>query len=213
MTFRAALEGALGELGVEASASQMELMRAHFALLRKWNRRINLTAIRGPREAAYRHFGEAAFLHRELPEANSVVDVGSGGGFPGLPLAVLRPGTPVTLVESRLRKAAFLKEASRACPNVTVAHCRIEAWPGRADWAVLRAVAPESVLPALSGRSLHAAILGTESPPEGAFGGWRTRKTPWSLRRRLWLGNSLRDCPGTPDLGWGQGSAGTQGVG
>ena len=187
MTFRVALEGALSELGVGASQRQVEMMCKHFDLLRKWNRRINLTAVSEAREAAYRHFGESAFLHRELPEADSAVDVGSGGGFPGLPFAVLRPETHVTLVESKLRKAAFLREASRACPNVTVAHCRIQAWPGEADWALVRAVAPGSVLPALVGRASSVAILGTEPPSERCFRGWRYRMTPWSLRRLLWL--------------------------
>lgn len=192
MTFRVALEGALRELRVGASDRQIGMMCEHFELLRKWNKRINLTAINGPREAAYRHFGEAAFLHRELPEAHSAVDVGSGGGFPGLPFAVLRPETRVTLVESKLRKAAFLKEASRECLNVTVAHCRIEQWPGAAAWALIRGVAPGSVLPALAGRAAHAAILGTELPPDEAFRGWSSRRTPWSLRRRLWLGTAHR---------------------
>ena len=187
MTFRAALERALGEIGVEASDRQFDMMCEHFGFLRKWNRRINLTAVSEAREAAYRHFGESAFLHRELPETGSAVDVGSGGGFPGLPFAILRPDTRVTLVESKMRKAAFLREASRACPNVTVAHCRIQSWSGGADWALVRAVAPESVLPALVGRASSVAILGTEPPPEGDFRGWRSRVTPWSLRRLLWL--------------------------
>lgn len=190
MTFRRALETALSELGVQASEPQLVALCRHFDLLAAWNRRINLTSVSTPREAAFRHFGESAFLHRELPQTASAVDVGSGGGFPGLPFAALRPETHVTLVESRLRKAAFLREASRGWPNVTVAHCRIGSWQGRAEWALLRAVAPQSVLPDLAGRADRIALLGTEVPRDRTFRGWTSRRTPWSRRRRLWLGTS-----------------------
>ncbi len=189
MRFRTALKTVLDELGVAASSEQLEVMRAHFELLRKWSRKMSLTTVTNPREAARRHFGEAAFVHRELPETESAVDVGSGGGFPGLPFAVLRPQTRVILIESRLRKAAFLRAAARRCPNVVVAHCRIEFWEGRADWALLRAVNPSSVLPSLTGRARRIAFLGTTRPSvRGWTGQWGSRAVPWSDRGRLWLG-------------------------
>lgn len=188
MRFREALETVLDELGVAASGEQIELMRGHFELLRKWSRKMSLTTVTNPRAAARRHFGEAAFVHRELPETGSVVDVGSGGGFPGLPFAVLRPEALVTLVESRLRKAAFLRAAARRCPNVAVAHCRIECWEGRAEWALLRAVNPSSVLHSLTGRAGRIAFLGTTCPEvRGWAGQWRSRAVPWSDRGKLWL--------------------------
>ena len=129
-TFERALRAALDEIGIAASDSQIERLAAHHALLERWNRRMNLTRITGAVEVARRHFGEAAFLHRELPPAASLVDVGSGAGFPGLPVAVLRPESLVTLVESKRRKAAFLRQASWDLPNVRVAACRIADW----DW-------------------------------------------------------------------------------
>ena len=186
MTFEPALRDALELAGVQASASQIDDFRRHFELLTRWNARMNLTAIRKPAEVARRHFGESAFLHRALPEAASFVDVGSGAGFPGLPLATLRPEARVTLLESKGRKAAFLREASRGIPNACVAHCRLRDWRGRAEWAVLRAVAPASVLEDLPERVERVAILGTDRPPDGAFRDWKGRAMRPSRSGRLW---------------------------
>ncbi len=190
MTFEESLEEVLGELGVAADAAQFASLCEHFELLQRWNRQINLTAVSDPREAARRHFGEAAFLHRELPAMDSAVDVGSGGGFPGLPFAVLRPGTAVTLVDSKRKKASFLRMVARAHPNVSVCSCRIEDWGGQADWALVRAVAPATVLPALAGRTAAVAVLGTDRPAAGPFGPWHDSRMPWSDRRRLWTAHS-----------------------
>ena len=190
MTFEESLDEVLAELGISPGAAQLAGLCEHFELLQKWNRRTNLTAVTDPREAARRHFGEAAFLHRELPAMASAVDVGSGGGFPGMPFAVLRPETAVTLVDSKRKKASFLRMAARAHANVHVCACRIEDWGGQADWALIRAVAPATVLPALAGRAGAVAVLGTDRPPEGPFGPWLGRRMPWSDKRRLWTAKS-----------------------
>lgn len=188
MTFEGALREALDELGLDPAADQVDQLVAHYELLVRWNRRINLTRITDPTEAARRHFGEAAFLHKELPKMASAVDVGSGGGFPGLPFAVLRPQAAVTLVESTRKKAAFLSEAARNLPNVSVCSCRIADWGGSAEWALLRGVNAVGILPDLEGAVGNVALLGSDRPPSGAFGGWRDFPTPWSDRRRLWIG-------------------------
>ena len=190
MTFAKSLEEVLGELGVKADAGQLASLCEHFDLLQRWNRQINLTALSDPREAARRHFGEAAFLHRELPPMASAVDVGSGGGFPGLPFAVFRPATAVSLVDSKRKKASFLRMMARSHPNVSVCCCRIEDWGGRADWALVRAVAPASVLPALADRAAAVAVLGTDRPAGGPFGPWQGHQMPWSDRRKLWTAQS-----------------------
>ena len=190
MTFEESLDEVLGTLGLSPDAAQLAALCAHFELLQKWNRRINLTAVSDPREAARRHFGEAAFLHRELPAMASAVDVGSGGGFPGMPFAVLRPDTAVTLVDSKSKKASFLRMAARAQANVRVCACRIENWSGQADWALIRAVAAATVLPALAGRTAAVAVLGPDRPPQGPFGPWMDRRMPWSDKRRLWTAQS-----------------------
>ena len=196
MTFEAALRDVLEELEVAVSPAQFDRLCEHRRLLELWNRRINLTAIRDEKEIARRHYGESIFLHRELPPVASVVDVGSGAGFPGVPVAVLRPSAHVTLVESRRRKASFLREATRGWRNVSVKDRRIADWEGTADWALLRAVSPERVLPDLRGKVSAVAILGTSRPHDGPFTGWKGLPTPWSRRRTLWQGSAQHRSPG-----------------
>jgi 16S rRNA (guanine527-N7)-methyltransferase len=114
-------------------------------VLLKWNSKINLTSVRDPQEIVRRHFGESLFLAATLLEQDwrgTVVDVGSGAGFPGLPLAMYRPAANVTLIESQGKKAAFLNEVIYALKltNAKVFHGRAEVFPGQADLVTLRAV-------------------------------------------------------------------------
>lgn len=190
MRFERSLRKVFAELGVRVTDAQIASLVEHHSLLVRWNERMNLTRVTDPGAAARRHYGEAAFLHRELPDAESFVDVGSGAGFPGVPVAVLRPGTAMSLVESTRKKAAFLKEVTHGMPNVDVFNGRIDSWTGSADWALLRAVNPAKVLPDLSGKVQRVAVLGTDQPPDGSFGGWQGRELPWSIRGRLWLNSA-----------------------
>lgn len=190
MRFERSLREVFAELGVQATNAQIARLLEHYSSLVRWNERMNLTRVTDPVAAATRHYGEAAFLHRELPDAESFVDVGSGAGFPGVPVAILRPGTAMSLVESTQKKAAFLKEVSRELANVSVFAGRIAAWTGTADWALMRAVNPAKVLPALSGKVQRVAVLGTARPPDAPFGGWRERNLPWSDHGRLWLNSA-----------------------
>src|SRR5947208_1608074 len=89
--------------------SQVSAIRIYIELLLKWNSKLNLTAIRDPEEIVSRHFGESLFAARQLfPAADShesVIDVGSGAGFPGLPLKLWSQNIDLTLIESNQRKA------------------------------------------------------------------------------------------------------------
>jgi len=114
-------------------------------LLLKWNSRVNLTAVRDPAQIAQRHFGESFFAGARLlesDEAASVIDLGSGAGFPGVPIAMLRPKAQVVLIESNGKKAAFLNEVIRAVglENATVFNGRAEAYSGNAQLVTMRAV-------------------------------------------------------------------------
>ena len=113
-------------------------------LLLKWNARTNLTAIRDPETIVTRHFGESLFLGLHLPEGTrTVLDLGSGAGFPGLPLHLLRPDLVVTLAESQGKKAAFLSEIVRVLNLKTLVHAgRAEGLVGTAlfNGVTLRAV-------------------------------------------------------------------------
>jgi 16S rRNA (guanine527-N7)-methyltransferase len=92
-------------------------LSAYLDLLLKWNARTNLTAIRDPEEIVRRHFGESLFagvhLAAKLSSEATLLDLGSGAGFPGLPIQLLLPGLQVTLAESQNKKATFLREAVR----------------------------------------------------------------------------------------------------
>src|SRR5208282_726289 len=109
-----AILSALAEFRVTASYRQVQQIQQYIAVLLKWNDKINLTAIRDPREILYRHFCESMYATVAVPVENGrLADVGSGGGFPGLPIKILRPDLQVFLIESNIKKATFLAEVSR----------------------------------------------------------------------------------------------------
>src|SRR5580704_17440976 len=116
----------------------------------RWNKTLNLTAIRNREEAIERHYCESLFLGARLPAgALRIADIGSGAGFPGLPVAVLRPDCSMTLIESHQRKAVFLREASRKVLNVRVLAKRAEDVDEEFDWVISRAVSYEDLTPFL----------------------------------------------------------------
>ena len=117
---------ALDALGLDApTVAQLETF---LALLLRWNARINLTAVREPAEIIRRHFAESIFAAKQIPQrAKTLLDHGSGAGFPGIPIAICRPEIAVTLAESQNKKAAFLREAVRTLG------LKAEVWPGRVE--------------------------------------------------------------------------------
>jgi len=139
--FASLLRRSFGVVG-PLSEAQVELLQNHWHLYQRWNRVLNLSAIRSLEAAVVRHYCESLFLGWCLPEGPArILDVGSGAGFPGFPIAVLRPDCQVVLVESHQRKAVFLKEASRHTANVAVFAGRAGQLEGRFDWLVSRAIA------------------------------------------------------------------------
>lgn len=134
----------LAGCGTSVSAPEAERLLIFLALLLKWNARTNLTAIREPEEIVRRHFADSVFCARQIPlSAHTLLDFGSGGGFPGIPVAILQPGLSVTLAESQSKKAAFLREAVRILGlRAEVWGQRVEQMPPerRFDCATLRAV-------------------------------------------------------------------------
>lgn len=117
-------------------------LEAFYSLLVRWNRRINLTAIRSEAGILSRHFVESIAVARCLPAGiASLLDFGSGAGFPGLPIAICCPQIAVLLAESQARKAAFLREAVRTVGiPVEVFSGRAETLARTFDCVVLRAV-------------------------------------------------------------------------
>lgn len=123
-------------------AELAERFESYLSLLLRWNARLNLTAIRDREGILSRHFVESIACARMLPPGiSTLLDFGSGAGFPGIPIALCRPEIAVTLGESQGKKAAFLREAVRALGLGSDVHGgRAELLKGRFDCVTLRAV-------------------------------------------------------------------------
>src|SRR5690242_6002551 len=110
----AVIRRALEEFKLPTYDDQVLQIQQYISILLTWNDKVNLTAIRDPLEIVYRHFCETKFAGISVPtEHRRLADVGSGGGFPGLPLKIFRPSLQVSLVESNLKRATFLAEVIR----------------------------------------------------------------------------------------------------
>ena len=109
-----AIRRALREFNLEVDSNQVLKIQQYINILLAWNAKVNLTAIRNPLEILYRHFCESLYARVAVPvETGRLADVGSGAGFPGLPLKILCPNLQVFLVESSIKKATFLAEVIR----------------------------------------------------------------------------------------------------
>ena len=110
----AVIRRALAEFNLPAYDDQVLQIQQYIKILLTWNEKISLTAIRDPLEMLYRHFCESMYATEAIQgRGGRLADVGSGGGFPGLPLKIIRPDLRVFLVESNLKKATFLAEVVR----------------------------------------------------------------------------------------------------
>ena len=125
-SLRQRLDAGLDALGLDAALA--EPLLAYLALLSRWNRTYNLTAIRDPEEMVTRHLLDSLAMHPYV-QPGALADLGTGPGLPGIPLAIVRPDLQVTLVESNGKKARFLREAVRqlGLGNARVAESRAEA--------------------------------------------------------------------------------------
>ncbi|HXB72586.1 MAG TPA: 16S rRNA (guanine(527)-N(7))-methyltransferase RsmG [Candidatus Acidoferrales bacterium] len=175
----------------DLEAGKIALLEAHWELLRFWNKKLNLTTISDLDAAVERHYAESLFLGLRLPLGPlQVVDIGAGAGFPGFPVAVLRPECKVTLIESHQRKAVFLREASRKLPNVWVVAKRAEEVAAGFDVAISRAVSYHDLEGSLRRLASRAMLLtGHEVPPDGLGFVWEPGiPLPLGNRRFLRIG-------------------------
>jgi 16S rRNA (guanine527-N7)-methyltransferase len=119
----------LAPFGFQPPAGMLAAIRRYVKLLEKWNKRISLTSLKDTKEILERHFGESLVAVRAVPILQGrLADVGSGGGFPGLPIKMAAPKVDLTLIESNTRKAAFLSEVIRTLQlaNARVVNQRME---------------------------------------------------------------------------------------
>jgi 16S rRNA (guanine527-N7)-methyltransferase len=197
------IQRALEEFQLSVSDTQVLQIQQYMRILLLWNDKINLTAIRDPLEILYRHFCESMYAAVAVPVENGrLADVGSGGGFPGIPLKIIRPELRVFLVESNLKKATFLAEVAReiGLPNTQVLVRRYEElgeevapldfvcsralgeFPAFLDWARSQQIAAKQVILWIGARDL---------PDIQKIRTWEWREpiaVPHSLRRLLLVG-------------------------
>jgi len=173
------LQRQLQGFGIELTAAQVERLLWLQAELLRWNRTHNLTAITDPAEALEKHLVDSLTLLPYLPEAGRLLDLGSGGGFPGLPLKIMRPQLEVVSVDAVAKKIAFQRHAGRrlGLDGFTAWHGRAESLPeepftaGGFDLVVARAFTSltgfiELALPCLKDDGVMIAMKGPEGERE-----------------------------------------------
>jgi 16S rRNA (guanine527-N7)-methyltransferase len=143
MNLEEQIAGGIAAMGIDLPEGAIARLAGHLALVEKWNRVHNLTAVRSTDQMVPLHVLDSLSILSHLGAAADVIDVGTGAGLPGIPLAIARPAMRVTLLDSSHKKCAFLQQAKTelALDNVEVICDRVESWrPERKfDLAVSRA--------------------------------------------------------------------------
>jgi 16S rRNA (guanine527-N7)-methyltransferase len=194
---------ALGEFKIPAFDDQVLQIQQYIKILLIWNEKVNLTAIRDPLEMLYRHFCESMYAAEAIPLKNGrLADVGSGGGFPGLPLKIMRPELQVFLVESNIKKVTFLAEVIRelgltgaqvlarryeelgeeVAPLDYVCSRALGEFPAFLEWARSQQIAAKQVILWIGARDLE------EIRKIQSWGWSEPMEVPHSLRRLLLVG-------------------------
>ncbi len=186
--WKEAVRRGAADLGIETAPRHLEAFSIHGRELLFWNRRSSLTAITDPAQVAEKHFVDSLVPLRWIPPNATLLDVGSGAGFPGIPLKVFRPDLSVVLIEAAAKKVSFLKHVIRlmGLPGIEAVHIRAEQMAAQVDAAgkgpknrfdvvVSRAVgSPETmiplVLPMLGENGILLAMLGKAAPAASAVG-------------------------------------------
>lgn len=212
----ATIRHALGEFQVTVNDQQVAQIQQYIKMLRHWNEKLNLTAIREPLDILYRHFCESMFAIGAIPvEKCRLADIGSGPGFPGLPMKILKPEIELFLVESNIKKGTFLAEIVRELElnNARVLISRYEElgeelapldyvcsravgeYEPFLEWAASDRVLAGNVILWIGGRDLDEIRKSAE---------WEWREPiaiPQSLRRYLLVGAKKDRNVGGPTIG------------
>ncbi len=188
MSLAAQLAEGVARLHLELPQQAQPRLLEYLALLQKWNRTYNLTAVREASRMVSHHLLDCLAIVPHVT-AGSALDVGSGAGLPGIPIALARPHVQVTLLESSHKKAAFLQQARAELKldNVTVACERAEAWqPGRVfEMVISRAFSELAEFAAAAGR--HVAPGGLLAAMKGVYPDEEIVRLPqdWRLRAAI----------------------------
>jgi 16S rRNA (guanine527-N7)-methyltransferase len=176
------LKKGAAELGVQLDATQLESLNLFAEELKKWNRKINLTAITGDEEIALKHLVDSLSLLKAVRGPGRLLDIGSGGGFPCIPVKIVQPDLEMVSVDAVVKKISFQKQAVRLLnlTGFTALHVRAETleqeYAASFDWVVSRAFSdipsfvamalpvlkPEGRIVAMKGRSAADEVEGAK---------------------------------------------------
>ena len=189
MTDRDRLAGGLRELGLSLDDAQQQALLAYRDLLVKWNRAYNLTAVRDPGEMIQRHLLDSLSVLAHLDDRDTL-DVGTGAGLPGIPLAIARPDLRFVLLDSNGKKTRFVRHARRelGLSNVEVVNTRVEQYRNAPSQIISRAFAAlpdmlQALAPLITdgSRVLARKAAAADQELAGLPDGWRARVAPLSV--------------------------------
>lgn len=201
------IDSILDSCGIVRPVGLSESIYAYLKLLEKWNRKLNLTGARGLEELVRLHFAESFFGATLIqPGEGPILDVGSGAGFPGMAMKLILPGESIYLVESRVRKAAFLSTVRRELKlrgvtvvNCSLRQCQIGTFPSPPQLLTLRAVGNPAEIVQEAARLLNPAatlLLFTTESRSGSICDvlpqirWHQKTPiPWSREKVLLKGS------------------------
>ncbi len=172
MSPQAALDRGLGELALALPSGAPGKLMAYLGLLAKWNKTYNLTAIRDPLQGVSHHLLDSLAVLPELSAcAGTLADVGSGGGLPGIPIAIAEPARRVTLNDASEKKGAFLRQAviELGLSNASVHVGRVEDWRPAEGFAVVISRGFASLVDFLASCRHLAAPAGVLAAMKGAY--------------------------------------------
>ena len=152
--FSKELQEKANQINIDIQKEQIEKCYHYMNLLLEWNEKINLTAITDPKEVILKHFIDSFTIHKYIEKKKKVIDVGTGAGFPGIPISILEQDIEMTLLDSLQKRIQFLEEViqSLTLQNIHTIHARVEEFANNKkeretyDVATSRAVAPLNVL-------------------------------------------------------------------
>ena len=194
--FQETLVAAIEPWSLALDPAQLEQLVLHYRAMVETNRTLNLTRVTDPVEAAVKLYADSLALLPWIAEANltitRIVDVGTGAGFPGFPLAVACPHWTVVALDARHKKVRFLAETAERCgvSNLHAEHARAEEWTGSADFDIVTCKAVAALAACLDwshhllcpGGYLVAYKTNTVSPSEESEAAATARRLAWSLR-------------------------------
>ena len=142
--FSEQLAAGIAQMRLDILSTQQQKLLDYLALLQKWNKTYNLTALRDPAQMISHHLLDSLTILPYLANAQSMIDVGSGGGMPAIPAAICRPDLRITMVDANSKKTTFLRQAiiELGLDNAAVSSSRVEDWQdNQADIVTSRAFA------------------------------------------------------------------------